>query len=93
MSEQDDLNLEYRLTVAHRAAEGCACAAYLVRRRPALIPAVLEQARKDGADPIDTFAAFARRLHERNGCEDSAGRRLAGRFAALMALTHPGASS
>lgn len=36
------LDLEYRLTIAHRI--GCECEPYLVGRREVLIPAVLEQA-------------------------------------------------
>jgi hypothetical protein len=60
------LDMEYRLTIAHRI--GCECARYFARRREVLIPAVLDQAAKDGAEPVDTFAAFARRVHARQPC-------------------------
>ncbi len=45
MNEKGDLmalDLEYRLTIAHRI-DG-PCSSYLARRREVLIPAVLEQA-------------------------------------------------
>jgi hypothetical protein len=67
MSETDDLmalDLEYRLTIAHRI--GCECAPYFAGRREVLIPAVLEQAAKGATDPVDTFAAYARGVHARH---------------------------
>lgn len=75
------LDLEYRLTIAARL--DCECAAYFARRREALIPAVLDQARTKGEDPVDTFAAFARKVHARHG--DPEPSFTAGRFVALMA--------
>lgn len=75
------LDLEYRLTIAHRI--DCECAPYLARRREALIPAVLEQAATKGEDPVDTFVAFARRVHARHA--SNATTFSVGRYVALMA--------
>lgn len=62
------LDLEYRLTIAHRVtfAPCDECANYLAGRREVLIPAVLEQAKKEGVDPVDKFAQFARLLHAKH---------------------------
>lgn len=90
------VDLEYRLTIAARVAEECECAPYLIARRLVLVPAVLEQAEKDGADPVDVFAAFARRVHQRHEAGLPLLRRgpsrLAGRFAALMSVVSEEAS-
>ncbi len=67
MSESDDLmalDLEYRLTIAYR--RGCECAPYLTDRREVLIPAALRMAAERDVDPVDFFAAFARRVHARH---------------------------
>lgn len=60
------LDMEYRLTIAHRINGGCECAAYFVKRREVLMPAVMRMAGEAGEDPIDFFAAFARRVHRRH---------------------------
>ncbi|HKY59252.1 MAG TPA: hypothetical protein VJL80_14540 [Aeromicrobium sp.] len=65
------LDLEYRLTIA--ASMDCECAPYFIRRREVLMPEVLKQASVSGEDPVDVFAAFARRFHKRHqngGCDD-----------------------
>jgi len=80
--EQSDLmalDLEYRLTIAHRL--GCECGPYFVQRREVLIPEMLKEAARRGEDPVDVFAAFARKVHLRK-----CGTTTAGRYAALMAL-------
>jgi len=56
-----NLELEYRLTIAHRI--DCACAPYLVRRRLVLMKEVLKLAREQGVDPPQFFHDFAQRLH------------------------------
>lgn len=84
MSDEDDLlalDLEYRLTIAHRL--DCECAPYFAERREVLIPAVLAQARESGEDVADTFAAFARKVHQRHGGGES--EFTIGRYVALMA--------
>lgn len=58
------LDLEYRLTIAHRI--GCECGPYLIRRREVLMPAVVELAEKRRTDAVDLFAGFARRVHARH---------------------------
>lgn len=58
------LDLEYRLTIAHRI--DCECAPYFVYRRDVLLPAILKQAKEQNKDPIDVFAAFARGVHARH---------------------------
>lgn len=58
-----NLDLEYRLTIAHRI--DCACAPYFVRRRLALIPAVLKQAKTDNRDPVNLFHEYALKVHEK----------------------------
>jgi hypothetical protein len=77
------LDLEYRLTLAHRI--DCDCAPYLARRREVLIPEILKEANNRGEDPVDTFHGFQTRLHARL-CPDGPTHRVAGRFAALMGL-------
>ena len=59
------LDLEYRLTIAHRI--DCACAPYFIGRRDVLLSAVLKKANAENADPIDVFAAYARGVHARHG--------------------------
>lgn len=84
MSEIDDLialDLEYRLTIAHRIS--CSCATYFVDRRDVLIPEIMKQAEKEKDDPIDVFARFARKVHARHADQPSA-YGLASRFAFLM---------
>ena len=81
-AESDDLmalDLEYRLTIAHRI--DCDCAPYLAQRREVLLPEVLKEARRRDADPVDVFAEFARKVHLTK-CKTPT----AGRFAALMGL-------
>lgn len=60
----DVLDLESRLTIAHRY--GCACAAYFAQRREVLIPEVEKEADRRGLDSLDLFAAYARGVHERH---------------------------
>ena len=60
------LDLEYRLTVAHRVGEECDCVRYLISRREVLIPEVLKEARRRNVDPVDLFAAYARGVHVRH---------------------------
>jgi hypothetical protein len=70
MSETADnllaLDLEYRLTIAHRINGGCECPAYFVRRREVLIPEVLKRAAEIDEDPVDVFADYARGVHRRH---------------------------
>lgn len=72
------LDLEYKLTVAHRL--NCWCSEYLVQRRLVLIPAVMEEAKKRGEDPVDVFAEFARKLHAKK-CSTPTPGRIAALFA------------
>jgi len=58
------LDLEYRLTIAHRI--DCECAPYFARRREALIPAVLARGAYLRTDAVDVFASFARGVHARH---------------------------
>lgn len=58
------LDLEYRLTIAYRI--GCECAPYFVRRREVLVPAVVAEALRRGADPVDVFAEYAQKVHARH---------------------------
>lgn len=58
------LQLEYRLTIAHRL--GCECGPYFIRRREVLIPAVMRRASERGTDPVDLFADYARKVHQRH---------------------------
>lgn len=60
------LDMEYRLTIAHRINGGCVCAAYFAKRREVLMPEVLRVAKERAEDPVDFFAAFARRVHRRH---------------------------
>lgn len=64
------LDLEYRLTIGFRMArpgsKPCECVGYLIERREVLIPEVLRLAAEKDEDPVDYFAAFARRLHARH---------------------------
>lgn len=76
------LDLECRLTIAHRI--GCDCAPYFAQRREALLPEVLKEARRRGEDPVDVFAEFARKVHATKCSTFSAGR-----YAALMAMVFP----
>lgn len=80
------LDLECRLTIAHRI--DCDCAPYFAQRREALLPEVLKEARRRGEDPVDVFAEFARRVHATK-CRTLT----AGRFAALMAMVNPPSES
>lgn len=66
-AENDDLlalDLEYRLTIAARL--DCECAPYFIRRREDLLPAVLRQAAERDTDPVDLFADYARKVHQRH---------------------------
>ena len=89
MSDLNDdlmaLDMEYRLTLAHRI--GCKCAPYFARRREVLIPEVLKEAVRRGEDPVDVFADFARKVHARQ-CADTDNDFTIGRFVALMAAIH-----
>lgn len=58
------LRLEYNLTVAARFR--CECAQYFLDRRDALVPAVLREAGRVNADPVDVFAGYARSVHARH---------------------------
>ena len=66
------MDLEYRLTLAHLlTANGwgekpCECVAYLTKRRTALVPWFVMQARKDGSDYIEKFVAFRHKVHQRH---------------------------
>ena len=64
------VDLEYRLTIAARM--DCGCAPYFIGRREVLLPEVLKEARKRGEDPVDVFAAFARKVHERHDAKEPA---------------------
>lgn len=60
------LDLECRLTIAHRVNSGCDCVQYFIQRRVVLLPEVLKYAGSIGADPVDTFARYARGVHQRH---------------------------
>jgi hypothetical protein len=60
------VDLEYRLTIAHRINGDCDCVRYFIQRREVLIPAVVEHAERVGADPVDDFARYARGVHQRH---------------------------
>jgi hypothetical protein len=72
------VDLEYKLTVAHRL--NCWCSEYLVRRREVLIPEVMKEAKRRGEDPVDVFADFARKLHAKK-CSTPTPGRIAALFA------------
>lgn len=55
------LDLEYKLTIAHRI--DCWCSEYLVQRRLVLIPAILEQAHMGKLSATDLMHSFQQRLH------------------------------
>lgn len=58
------LDMEYRLTIGYRLR--CECARYFVNRREVLLPEVVKEAEKRGADVIDLFAEYARGVHRRH---------------------------
>ena len=58
------LDLEYRLTIAHRLA--CPCAPYFTQRREVLLPEVIKPAQRTDDDLIDVFARYARGVHKRH---------------------------
>lgn len=58
------LDLECRLTIAHRI--DCECATYFAQRREALLPEVAKRAVVTGEDAIDLFARYARGVHRRH---------------------------
>lgn len=58
------LDLEYRLTIAHRMR--CDCARYFVKRREVLLPEVIKEAKRRNADVVDLFATYARGVHHRH---------------------------
>lgn len=60
------LDMEYRLTIAVKTARACECARYFIERRDVLVPVVLRMAAERGEDPVDFFAAYARRVHRRH---------------------------
>lgn len=61
------LDLECRLTIAHRVScGGCDCVRYLIQRREVLLPEVLKYAEKIDSDPVDEFARYARGVHLRH---------------------------
>ncbi|HEX6684982.1 MAG TPA: hypothetical protein VF062_19490 [Candidatus Limnocylindrales bacterium] len=73
MTDIDDLmavDLECRLTIAYRM--DCECAPYFIGRREVLIPEVLKAASSRGEDPVDVFAAFARKVHQRHDAKEPA---------------------
>lgn len=80
-----NLDLEYRLTIAHRI--DCACAPYFVRRREVLIPEILKQAKAENKEPVSLFHAFQLKVHEKL-CSGETPRsdRGIGRYVALMAV-------
>ena len=61
------LDLEYRLTIAHRI--DCACAPYFIGRRDVLLPAILKKANEKGSDPVDVFDSFAQGVHARHSVQ------------------------
>lgn len=72
------LDLEYKLTIAHRI--DCWCSEYLVQRRLVLIPAILEQAHREKISATDLMHSFQQKLHATR-CKTHTG----GRVAAFMA--------
>lgn len=66
MTDLFALDLELKLTVAARIADGCDCARYLILRREVLLPEVAKHAASIGADPVDEFARYARGVHQRH---------------------------
>lgn len=67
MNTTDDLmalDLECRLTIAHRL--DCVCAPYFMQRREVLLPEVVKEADRRDLDAVDLFASFARGVHARH---------------------------
>ena len=60
------LDLECRLTIAHRMADECECVRYFIARRVVLLPEVAKHAEATGSDAVDTFARYARGVHQRH---------------------------
>lgn len=68
-----NLDLEYQLTVGVAIAHNDEnCPPYFIRRREVLIPAILKSAAKQGLDPVDHFADYARKVHSKL-CESKEG--------------------
>jgi hypothetical protein len=79
MTEEDEkalmdlleLDMEYRLTVALRMADGCeACVGYLIDRRDVLLPEILRQADLQAKAPADIFHSFQQKVHARHESTD-----------------------
>lgn len=67
MTTNDDLmalDLECRLTIAHRIE--CECAPYFAGRREVLLPEVAKEALRRNLDAVDLFANYARGVHRRH---------------------------
>jgi hypothetical protein len=87
--ENDDdamlaLNLEINLTIAVRSL--CECAAYFMRRRKVLAPFILFMGKQQNNDPVDLFADYARKVHERHGGDDPEAEHE--RLLTFLAVTH-----
>lgn len=60
------LDMEYKLAVARCiATDDKVCSSYFIRRRETLIPEIIISAREQGLDPVEHFAAFAKKVHAR----------------------------
>jgi hypothetical protein len=67
-----DLDLEYRLTVGLRMADGDeTCVKYLIDRREILLPEILKIAKAKGEDPADIFHAYQKKVHARHENKES----------------------
>lgn len=61
------LDMEYKLQVAFKInQDDIRCAAYLLSRREILLPAIYDEAEKQGQHPEDLCAQFVTRVHERH---------------------------
>lgn len=92
MTEVDDnqalmdllnLDMEFRLTIAHRI--NCWCSEYLAERRDVLLPQVLKMAKEKDEDPVDFFHAFSLKLHAEK-CNTPTTGRIAALFAAISEM-------
>lgn len=62
-----ELDMEYRLTVALRSADGgCDCIRYFISRRDVLIPEILKQSKVTGEDAAYIFHRFQKGVHARH---------------------------
>jgi hypothetical protein len=62
-----ELDLEYRLTIALRIADGrCPCIQYLIARREPLLEQIMQKAIREDKDASELFHAFQKGVHKRH---------------------------